>query len=80
LNWYHNFWGVLEDLTTVERRELFRPMNGVKWLRVKEYPRYRGLDNPYQPWSLVKNLFTSPTAPADLYLFLYASIDLLAER
>ena len=80
LNWYHNFWALLADVTDAEREELFRPMEGVQWLRPGTYPRFRGLKNPYRPRNLLRNLIDGPAPAADLYLFLYASIDLMAER
>jgi hypothetical protein len=79
LNWYHNFWGLLADATKADRDQLFRPVQGVKLLRAGEYPRYTGLTNPYRPRNLLKNMLGGPVPPADLYLFLYAAADLLAE-
>ena len=49
LNWYHNFWALLADVTDADREQLFRPMEGVQWLRAGTYPRFRGLKNPYRP-------------------------------
>ena len=80
LNWYHNFWALLADVTDADREQLFRPMEGVQWLRAGTYPRFRGLKNPYRPRNLLRNLIDGPAPAADLYLFLYASIDLMAER
>ena len=80
LNWYHNFWALLADVTDDDREQLFRPMEGVQWLRAGTYPRFRGLKNPYRPRNLLRNLIDGPAPAADLYLFLYASIDLMAER
>jgi choline dehydrogenase-like flavoprotein len=75
LNWYRNFWALLGG----DRELHFRPMQGVKQLAAGRYPRYTGLDRPYRPWDLLRNLRDGPTAPADMYLFFYAAIDLLAE-
>ena len=80
LNWYHNFWALLADVTDKKREQLFRPMEGVQWLRAGTYPHFRGLKNPYRPRNLLRNLIDGPAPAADLYLFLYASIDLMAER
>ena len=80
LNWYHNFWALLADVDRRDREQLFRPMQGVKQLRAGDYPRYTGLTNPYRPWNLPQNMLDGPTPPADLYLFFYAAIDLMAER
>lgn len=75
LNWYRNFWALLDG----DRQELFRPMQGVKQLRAGDYPHFTGLDRPYRPWDVARNMFAGPTSAADMYLFFYAAIDLMAE-
>jgi len=80
LEWYNNFWRLIGDVTDVERDELFLPLNTVKQLRRGEYPRFHGLTNMYSPWYMLRNLFSGVGRPADMYLFGYATIDLLAER
>jgi predicted NAD/FAD-dependent oxidoreductase len=76
LNWYRNFWALLG----VDREQHFRAMQGIKQLAPGQYPRFTGLDRPYLPWTVLKNVFGGVEPPADLYLFFYASIDLMAER
>ncbi len=76
LNWYHNFWALLGT----DRAAQFRPMQGIKQLAPGQYPRFTGLDRPYMPWTVLKNVYGGVEPPADLYLFFYASIDLMAER
>ena len=80
LNWYRNFWALLGDVTDADRTQLFRPLDGVKQLAAGDYPRFTGLIDPYKPWMVPKNMFDGPEPPPDLYLFFYASIDLMAER
>jgi hypothetical protein len=80
LNWYRNFWALLGDVTDAGRGQLFRPLDGVKQLAAGDYPRFTGLIDPYKPWMVPKNMFDGPEPPPDLYLFFYASIDLMAER
>lgn len=76
LNWYRNFWALLG----VDRAARFRPMQGIKQLAPGQYPRFTGLERPYMPQTVLKNVFGGVEPPADLYLFFYASIDLMAER
>jgi hypothetical protein len=79
LTWYHNFWRLLQD-ADVDRSERFVPFSTVKQLRRGEYPRFTGLTDMYSPWHLFKNLFSGVGPPADMFVFGYATIDLLAER
>ena len=76
VNWYHNFWALLGT----DRERNFKPMQGIKQLAPGQYPRFTGLDRPYMPRTVFKNLFGGVVPPADLYLFFYGSIDLMAER
>ena len=76
LNWYGNFW----DLVGSEDRELrFRPMQGVKQLARGEYPKFTGLTEPYSAWRMLQNIFSGVGPPADMLLYSYATVDLLAE-
>jgi hypothetical protein len=80
LSWYHNFWRLLEDATGDHRSERFREVEGVKQLRRDEFPRFTGLTDTYSPRHLIQNLFSGVGRPADMLVFAYAGIDLLAER
>jgi flavin-dependent amine oxidoreductase len=80
LSWYHNFWRLLEDATGEDRRERFREVEGVKQLRHGEFPRFTGLTDTYSPRHLLQNLLSGVGPPADMLVFAYAGIDLLAER
>jgi hypothetical protein len=80
LGWYHNFWRLLEDASGVDRSKLFRPFESVKQLRRDEYPRFTALTDMYSPWHMLQNLFSGVGPPADMYVFGYASVDMLAER
>lgn len=79
-NWYDNFWRLLGDVTDVDRSKLFMPVSGYKQLSRGEFPEFAGVTDMYSPWYMLQNLFSGVGAPADMYLFGYASIDLLAER
>jgi len=80
LNWYHNFWRLLGDVADVDQAELFRPFSTVKQLRQGDFPRFTGLSHPYSWWHMLPNLFSGVGRVADMFLFGYAGVDLLAER
>jgi hypothetical protein len=80
LSWYHNFWRLLEDATGADRRERFREVWGVKQLRRGEFPRFTGLTDTFSPRHMPQNLFSGVGPPADMFVFAYAGLDLVAER
>ena len=81
LNWYDNFWKLIGDAGIVTRRDdLFLPLSNLKQLRTGEFPHFSQLTDTYSPWHLVQNLFSGVTPPADMFVFAYATIDLLAEH
>src|SRR4051812_37810386 len=79
LSWYQNFWQLLQD-SGVDRDEAFTPFSSVKQLARGDYPRFTGLTNGYSPRYVIQNLFSGVGPPADMFVFWYATIDLLAER
>jgi hypothetical protein len=79
LSWYHNFWTLLKD-AGVERDQAFVPVNSVKQLRRGDYPRFTATTDGYSPRYVLRNLFSGVGPPADMFLFWYSTIDLLAER
>jgi hypothetical protein len=80
LSWYHNFWRLLGDVTGADPTEGFRAFSSVRQLRREDYPRFPALTDLYSPSRLFQNLFSGVGPPADMFVFGYASIDLLAER
>jgi flavin-dependent amine oxidoreductase len=80
LDWYHNFWALLDDVTEVNRVQMFEPFSTVKQLSKGEFPKFAALTDMYSPWHTMQNLFSGVGPPADMFLFGYAGIDLLAER
>ncbi len=83
LNWYRNFWRLLKDATGAERGDSFSPFSTVWQLRRGEYPRFTGVADAYSPWNpahVLRNLRSGVAPPADMFVFGYASVDLLAER
>lgn len=83
LNWYRNLWRLLGDVTGADPKSSFTPYETVWQLRRDEYPRFAGTRDAYSPWNLahvLENLRSGVAPPADMFVFGYASVDLLAER
>lgn len=80
LSWYRNFWRLMHDVTGLERSQRFVPFSSIKQLRRGEFPSFTGLTNLYSVWHLLPNLFSGVGPPADMFVYGYAAIDLLAER
>ena len=80
LNWYHNIWALVADITDVPRDEMFAPISSIRRLVKGEFPRFTALTDTYSPWHALQNLFSGAAPPADMFLFMYASVDLLAEH
>jgi hypothetical protein len=80
LSWYHNFWRLLSDVSQVDRSELFHALDAVKQLRRGEFPRFTAIRDMHDEWRTLQNLFSGVVPPADMIVFGYAAIDMLAER
>ncbi|HEY1714522.1 MAG TPA: FAD-dependent oxidoreductase [Solirubrobacteraceae bacterium] len=80
LDWYANFWALLEDATHQPKEARFAPFSTVKQLSKHAYPEFASLTDMYSPWHMIQNMFSGVGAPADMFVFGYASIDLLAEK
>jgi phytoene dehydrogenase-like protein len=78
LDWYHNFWALLMEVTHQRREEDFEPFSTVKQLSKGQFPKFASLTDMYSPWHMLQNLFSGVGPPADMFVFGYASIDLLA--
>jgi hypothetical protein len=79
LSWYGNFWAMLKD-AGVNRDEAFVPIRSVKQLRRGEYPRFATTTDGYSPRYVAQNLLSGVGPPADMFVFWYSTIDLLAEK
>lgn len=78
--WYHNFWRLLEDVTGARRESLFAPFSSVEQLRRGEFPKFTRLTDLYSASHMFQNLFSGAGPVADMFVFGYSTIDLLAER
>jgi hypothetical protein len=80
LDWYANFWALLEDATHQPKEARFAPFSTVQQLSKHAYPKFASLTDMYSPWHMIQNMFSGVGPPADMFVFGYASIDLLAEK
>jgi phytoene dehydrogenase-like protein len=80
LGWYHNFWRLLGEVTNRDRATLFAPFGAVKQLRRGDFPRFTGPTDMYSVRHMLQNLFSGVGPVADMLVFGFASVDLLAER
>jgi hypothetical protein len=79
LSWYRNFWRLLADAGG-SRSAGFEPLSAVKQLRRGSFPHFDAITDLYSPSHMIENLFSGVGPPADMFVFGYASIDLLAEK
>jgi len=80
LDWYANFWTLLKDATQQRKEVNFEPFSTVKQLSKQQFPKFASLTDMYSPWHMIQNMFSGVGPPADMFVFGYASIDLLAEK
>jgi hypothetical protein len=80
LEWYENFWTMLEEVTQQPKESRFVPFSSVKQLSKKAFPKFASITDMYSPWHMIQNMFSGVGPPADMFIFGYASIDLLAEK
>ncbi len=80
LDWYANFWALHQDATHQPKEARFAPFSTVKQLSKDAYPKFASLTDMYSPWHMIQNMFSGVGPPADMFVFGYASIDLLAEK
>ena len=72
-----------EAADPIWKQECFRPFSKVWQAQPMEKdrrPQLAGLTRPYSAAHLLENLFSGVAPPADMFLFGYASIDLMAEK
>jgi hypothetical protein len=80
LEWYANFWALLEEVTKQRKEERFEPFSTVRQLSKKAFPKFASLTDMYSPSHMIQNMFSGIGSPADMFVFGYASVDLLAEK
>jgi phytoene dehydrogenase-like protein len=80
-SWYRNFWKLMEDVgvDSKARKKSFTPFSSFYQLREKEFPKSTKLTDPYSAKHMLENLSSGVAPAADMFVFGYASLDLLAE-
>lgn len=79
LSWYRNFWRLFADVGGEQDRQ-FLALSTVKQLDQGAFPHFASVTNMYSPWRMIPNLFAGIGPPADMFVFGYGALDLLAER
>jgi predicted NAD/FAD-dependent oxidoreductase len=75
LNWYHNFWGFMDEIGS---RQHFLPMPTITYLRPGQYGTRYQVADAGSPWTALPNLFSGVMPPADMYIYGYSLLDLIA--
>ncbi|MGA9858618.1 MAG: FAD-dependent oxidoreductase, partial [Solirubrobacteraceae bacterium] len=78
-SWYSNLWRLLDEVAGDVRDRRFREFDGYAQLIRGEFPRVTRVRDIYSLRHLLGNLFSGVGPVADMYVFGYASVDLLAE-
>ena len=76
LNWYHNFWQLMEEIGT-RTKWIPMPVIGCRKPGTTQTEPY--LTNAGSPWSVLANLTTGVASPADMFLYSYSMLDLLGQ-
>lgn len=79
-NFYVNFWELAERDLGLQRGTDFAPQDSFKF--IDEQGRYSELRVASDPLALLKDMFSgvAGVSPADLFLYLYSIVDLMATR
>jgi uncharacterized protein with NAD-binding domain and iron-sulfur cluster len=80
LSWYHNFWRLLGDAAGEDREERFRPFTTVKQLRRGDFPNFTAVSDATSARRMLQDVLSGAASPADMFVFAYGTVDLLAER
>jgi hypothetical protein len=76
LNWFHNFWDIVDDL---DLRGLFEPRQSMKYLRRGGFPNFAELRNVGSISSFWSNMTSGVLPMPDMFIYNYSLIDLIAE-
>ena len=80
LNWYGNFWRLVDDHVGGPRSRLFAPFDGLTYVQPGKFPAVTELTDPYDARRVLQNIWSGCGSPVDMFLLGYAAIDLVAER
>ena len=76
LNWFHNFWQIVDELGL---RDQFEPRRSMQYLRRGGFPNFAELRNVGSISSFWSNMFSGVLPVPDMFIYNYSMIDLIAE-
>jgi len=80
LNWYHNFWDLMEEIGTLDRFVATSTYFNIDRRDVgAAEPETIPVVNMGSPWTQLRNLFQGVGTPADMFLWGQALADLIGE-
>ena len=79
LNWFHNFWQLVEDIG-LRRDEHFEPRESVKYLRRGDFPPSMSIGSSGSPMTAWANITSGVRTIPDMILSHYSVFDTLAQR
>jgi uncharacterized protein with NAD-binding domain and iron-sulfur cluster len=80
LNWYHNFWELMEEIGTLDRFVATPAFFNIDRRDVGSTdPRAIPVVNMGSPWTQLRNLFGGVGTPVDMFLWSQALADLIGE-
>jgi predicted NAD/FAD-dependent oxidoreductase len=74
LNWYHNFWRVMDEIGA---RQHFLPNPMINYLKPGQYGMHYQVADPGSPWTALSNLFSGVMPPADMFISGFSLLDLI---
>ncbi len=80
LNWYRNYWCLVDDHVGGAREQRFMSLDGITYLQPGRFPTFTKVTDPYDPRRVLQNIWSGYASPADMFLTGYAAVDLVAER
>jgi hypothetical protein len=79
LNWYNNFWRMVEEDLGLRREDYFEARTSVKYLRKGEFPNFTQLTSDGLPVSQWSNLLSGVEPMPDMFLWYYSLLDLISQ-
>jgi predicted NAD/FAD-dependent oxidoreductase len=74
LSWYHNFWGLMDEIGT---RQHFLPMPTFGCLKPGQYGKHYEIVDLGSPSTALRNIFSGIMHPADMFIYGYSLLDLI---
>src|SRR3954468_3380376 len=77
LNWYNNFWKLVREIGAIDK---FIPCHVIGYRRAGDPVTKPGLTDPGSAATIVTNMFSGITTPADEFISAYALLDLIGPQ